>query len=150
MRYAGGMSEYRIEESAVVAAPPRRVWALLADVTTWPEWSEFDAAELEAPGSPDRDGAGAIRRYRLGRRITRERVTAFEPERRLAYELLSGVRVRDYRAEVTLTPVDGGTRVTWRAGFHGVLPGQGAVVRFVLARFIRRLVGSLAAHLAPR
>jgi hypothetical protein len=73
-----------IHATARSGAPPQTVWALLADVETWPQWAAFDAAELEQPGSPDPHGLDAIRRFRRGRHTTRERVTAFEPARRSA------------------------------------------------------------------
>ena len=70
-----------IHATARSAAPPERVWALLADVDTWPLWAALDSAELEHPGHPDAHGVGAVRRFRRGRYTTRERVTVFEPPR---------------------------------------------------------------------
>jgi uncharacterized protein YndB with AHSA1/START domain len=81
----------KIEVSAHSSAPVERVWALLADARGWPEWTPFDAAELEREGSPVADGVGAIRRFTNGKTVTRECVVAFEPPHWLAYQLLSGL-----------------------------------------------------------
>ncbi|GAA3441190.1 SRPBCC family protein [Planomonospora venezuelensis] len=142
------MAEQRIDVAHVSPAPPDRLWALLTDVSTWPEWGPFDTAELESPGSPERDGVGAVRLFRRGSRVTRERVVAFDPGSwHFAYELLEGVPARDHRADVTLEPIPGGgTTIRWRSRFRGRLPGQGPVVRVVLRRFIDDLVKRLAAH----
>src|SRR5687767_2547080 len=99
------MLEVDVEAHAV--APPERVWVLLADVRSWTRWAGFEEAHVEGG-----EGVGEIRRYRRGRVTGRDRVTALEPPRRFAYEFLSGLPLRDYRAEVTLTPAfDAGTHI---------------------------------------
>ena len=98
------MGEPRIDVHAASAAPPERVWVLLADATTWPGWSSFDEAEIERPGDDDPQGVGARRRFRRGRVRSLERIIAFEPPRHVAYALLSGLPSRDHRGDVTLTP----------------------------------------------
>ena len=75
-----------------------------------------------------------------GRQTTVEEVVAFEPpadgHARFAYELRSGLPLRDYHSEVTLETVGGGTRIRWVSTFDGAYPVVGAVVRLALARFI--------------
>jgi Polyketide cyclase / dehydrase and lipid transport len=116
------------------------VWPLLADVRTWPRWAPFDEAEVESG-----EGVGEIRRFRAGRVTTMERVTAMEPPRRYAYEFLSGLPIRDYRAEVTLTPTaEDGTTIRWRSSFRAKLPGTAWLVRRRLAQFIAQTAEGLA------
>ena len=77
---------------------------------------------------------------------SRERVIERVPEQRFGYELLSGLPLRDYRAAVTLTPVEEGTRIRWRSSFVAKVPGTGWIYRLTLGRFIRQVAEGLAAH----
>jgi uncharacterized protein YndB with AHSA1/START domain len=138
------VSRYRITTSTVAAAPIEVVWARVADITTWSEWGQWDETTRTSDGAPDVDGVGARRRFRRGRRVHEEEVVAFEPPRRLAYEVREGLPVRDYHAEVTLEPVGGGTRIRWESAFDGANPIGGAVVHQVLKRFMPETARRLA------
>ncbi len=134
-------------------ATPDLVWALLATTYSWVSWSAFDAAELEQEGESEPEGVGAIRRFRTGSRTTRERVVAYDPPERFSYELLSGLPIRDYRAEVTLRSSDeGGTVIGWESSFRGKFPVPGALVKGRLERFVRETAEALAraAEAPPR
>jgi hypothetical protein len=138
------MGRYVIDEEAVSAAPPAAVWALLADATTWSEWGPWDEAGRDRDGAPTPDGVGAVRRFRRGRTTSIEEVTELDAPFKLGYRLLSGLPVRDYRAEVTLVGEGDGTRIRWRSEFDGRYPLVGALLRPALARFIRDVAGRLA------
>src|SRR4051812_21920226 len=111
------MKSVTIDVRAVSSAAPDDVWALLADVSTWRQWAPFDESTLEEPGADDPNGVGARRRFRRGKRISREEVVAFEPGRHFAYTLQEGLPIHDYRADVTLTPARGGTEIRWHSTF---------------------------------
>jgi uncharacterized protein YndB with AHSA1/START domain len=129
-----------IEVQARSAAPPERVWALLADARSWTRWAGFDEAHVEVG-----QGVGEVRRYRRGRVTGRDRVTNLEPPRRFAYEFLSGLPVRNYRADVTLTPAsDAGTHIRWRSRFAAKIPGTGWLLRRRLRGFLAELAEGLA------
>jgi uncharacterized protein YndB with AHSA1/START domain len=138
------MLEIDVETSS--EAPPEQVWPLLADVRTWPQWAPFDDAEVESG-----QGVGEVRRFRAGRVTTRERVIALDPPRRCAYEFLSGLPIRDYRAEVTLVwAAGGGTAIRWRSSFRAKLPGTGWLIRLRLTRFIAETADGLAREAEKR
>jgi hypothetical protein len=130
-------------------AGPEQVFQVLADAERWTEWTPFSRAELEqrAPG-PDPNGVGALRRFQKGRTTSRERVVAYEPGRRLAYELVTGLPLRDYHSEVALTPAGSGTEITWHSTFRPKVPGTGWIYRLALQKFIGDLVPNLAARAA--
>ncbi|TML43355.1 MAG: SRPBCC family protein [Actinobacteria bacterium] len=138
------MLEIDVEASS--SAAPERVWALLADVGSWPTWAPFDDAQVESG-----QGVGEIRRFRSGRVTSRERVVALEPPRRFAYEFLSGLPIRDYQAEVTLAPTaEAGTAIRWRSSFRAKIPGTGWVLRRNLTKFIAKTAEGLAREAEQR
>jgi uncharacterized protein YndB with AHSA1/START domain len=125
-------------------APVEAVWRRLADVRTWCEWNAFGTSELEREGTPEPDGVGAIRRLGQGPVISREQILEFDPPRHLAYTILSGVPVRDYRADVELTADGDGTLIAWRARFEPKLPGTGPLLRLFLRAALRDTARRLA------
>ncbi|MEU2688574.1 SRPBCC family protein [Streptomyces hygroscopicus] len=133
------------------AAPPDAVWTLLLNPRSWPEWSRIDALETgQSHGlSPDgRDGVGAIRAFRTGKSVTRERITALEPGRRFAYEGVENSNMADYRATVELHELPGGgTRIRWH-GTYLARPGTRWVFQRYLRRFMQTMVTGLAEHAA--
>jgi hypothetical protein len=74
----------------------------------------------------------------------REQIVASEPPTHHAYTTLSGNPVRNYRADVRLTPEGDGTLIRWSATFAPLVPGTGRA----LEAFYRRLIGSFARRLA--
>ncbi len=137
-----GRRSYRVE--AVSDAPVESVWPLLAEARTWKEWTFLTGSELEHEGSPVPDGVGAVRRFTRFGMGSREEVLAWDPPTHLSYAVLSGFPVRNYRAEVTLSPDAGGTRILWTATFDELVPGTARLTEVIL----RRLIGGFASGLA--
>jgi hypothetical protein len=132
----------RVKRIDVVVESPAEagaVYDLLVDGASWPRWSKFDSFELERPGEGGGDGSlGAIRVFRMGRRITsREELVELVPGRRYSYAYLSGLPILDYRADVDLTPSAAGTTIHWHSTFRPRYVGTGWLYRLVLQRFIR-------------
>ena len=142
------MTKQQIDEQAWSPASPQTVYALLAEGATWPTWSGIDSFELREPGDVGGESLNAVRVFRTGRTTSVERLVELVPGRRLSYSLLEGLPLRDYRADVDLTPVDAGTMIRWRSTFAAKRPGTGWLYRLVLSRFIRRAVRGLAEHAA--
>jgi uncharacterized protein YndB with AHSA1/START domain len=134
-----------IEHERTTSAPPETVFRLLVDGSTWPDWSPLGSFELVEPGDGSPEGVGAVRIFRTGRHSTRERVVEVQPTTRFSYELVSGMAIRDYRAEVTLWATEGGTVIRWRSTFRAKVPGTGAIYQKALGSFIGKTVDGLAA-----
>jgi hypothetical protein len=75
---------------------------------------------------------------------SREEIVAYDPPHHLAYTILSGLPVRDYRADVRLEPDGAGTRIVWGGTFVPKLPGTSAVLRL----FLVTTIGSFSRRLA--
>jgi polyketide cyclase/dehydrase/lipid transport protein len=133
-----------IDRNAVSGADPAAVWGLLADGSTWPEWSPIGAFELLEPGDGTPEGLGALRLFTTGGVKSRERVVERRPGEVFSYVLESGLAVRDYEAVVTLTPSGPGTAINWHATFRAKVPGSGWLYRRQLGAFIGRTVDGLA------
>ena len=137
-----GVRSYRVE--ATTRAPVDVVWPLIGEARHWQEWSFLTASGLEHQASPVPDGVGAVRkftRYGVG---SREEVVAWDPPGHLAYRILSGFPVRNYRADVTLTPDGTGTRIEWAGTYDPKWPGTGGFLASFLGIMMRRFARDLA------
>lgn len=143
------MGRLHVEAERAARATPRAVWALVSDAGRYPEWGPWSAAGYQRPGDDSPHGAGAVRWLRSARRAylryptTIEKVLEAEEERRLVYTVIGGLPVRNYRAEVALTPVADGTRVRWAATWDATLAGR--VVQRGLRAYYPQIVADLAA-----
>jgi hypothetical protein len=138
------MTSYQV--TAASSTPPERVFDLLADAAGWSRWAGPMVVRSwwELEGEPAPGGVGAIRRLGLGALSSREQIVEYDAPHRLAYTWLTSFPVRDYRAEVRLSPADGGTGISWRGKFRPAFPGGGPVMR----RFFLATVGGFARRLA--
>jgi hypothetical protein len=134
--------QLRVEAHGVARAPASTVWHLVSDATSYPAWGPWQDAGYRQPGDATRDGAGAIRWFRYGRTITVEEVLTAERDRMISYTVVGGLPVRNYLAEVTLTQVEGGTRIDWSARMDRTIRGR--IVHRTLVRLypeiMRRLI----------
>lgn len=137
-----------LQVAAASAAPPERVFALLAAGDRWQEWAGpfVPRSRWEVPGEPV-GSVGAVRRLGIGPLRSLERVTELDPPHRLSYVVDSPAPYRRYRSTVTLDRLPGGgTAITWRSSFEPVVPGTGPVLHWLL----RAVVASFARNLARR
>jgi hypothetical protein len=129
-----------IEAVATTSGPRAVVWELLADASTWTRWGSWSKVEVEG-GGPQGPGAARIlvkTPFRL-----RERITEWVPGERMGYELVEGMRVRGYRAMVTLEEqATGGTVVRWRAAYDRAGPLTALILRLAVRDACRRLAGA--------
>ena len=137
------MAQLRVEAEGVAQAAPEAVWELVANADRYSEWGPWSASGYENLGAQAPDGAGVIRWMRYGRTTTVEKVLESERARRLVYTVVKGIPVRNYRAEVTLSPVGEGTHIRWTASWDRTLPGR--VVHRTLRGLYPDIVGRLIA-----
>ena len=137
------MAQLRVEAEGVAQVAPEVVWELVSNADSYSQWGPWSASGYENLGAQAPDGAGVIRWMRYGRTTTVEKVLASEPARRLVYTVVKGIPVRNYRAEVTLTPAGEGTHIRWTASWDRTLPGR--VVHSRLRTIYPDVVGPLIA-----
>ena len=140
------MRRQQVEGRAQTTASPEAVYLLLRDGASWPSWSPIDSFELERPGDDEPEGVGAIRVFRTGRYTMREQIVELVPQRRFSYALLSGLALRDYRADVDLEPAAAGTAIRWHSSFAAKAPGTGWLYRRQLAKLMEQFAQGLADH----
>jgi hypothetical protein len=128
---------YQFEASARSTARADAIWPLLGDASRWKEWAWMTRTYLLREGDPPPDGVGALRRFAFGPGGSQEEVVAWDPPRHLGYVAVRGLPARHYRADVHLDDDPSGTVVTWRCSVEPLVPGTGAVLRFVLRRMVR-------------
>jgi uncharacterized protein YndB with AHSA1/START domain len=142
------MSKLHVEAEQTAQASPQTVWALVSDATTYPQWGPWQKAEYSSPGDSSPHGEGAVywlrssHRYGLRYPVSVERILDVEEGRSLAYTVVKGVPVRNYRAEITLTPAAGGTHIRWAADWDRTLAGR------LVHRSLRVLYPQVVAGLA--
>ena len=144
------MSLKYINVRVSTTAPPGAIYELLRDGATWPTWSPLGSFELARPGEDEPEGVGAVRVFRTGRVTSTERVAELVRDKRFGYELVSGLAIRDYRADVDLHTDSGVTTIHWHSSFRPKLLGTGWLYRRSLSRFIERCAHGLAKAAAGR
>jgi hypothetical protein len=66
------MRRHGVSVTAKTSAPRSAVYRLLADGTSWPQWSPIDRVEWKRAGHPPPEGVGAIRVHNFsGEQTTR-------------------------------------------------------------------------------
>ena len=124
------MDQLHTEAEQTTRATPEAIWALVSDATRYPEWGPWSAGGYRRAGDTSPRGPGAIQWLRSSRRAylrhvtTIEKILEAEEGRHLAYTVIGGIPVRNYRADVTLTPVAEGTHVRWAATWDSTLAGR--------------------------
>lgn len=136
--------------TATSTAPPEVVYELLLDPTTWTAWSTMHEVRLEVPGRDEPYGVGSVRALDRGRVHGLDEVVELVPGKRFGYRHVRGLPVRDYRADVDLEPIAGGTRITWSATFRPRYVGTGWILRSGVRRLLAAMTTGLAEHAATR
>jgi uncharacterized protein YndB with AHSA1/START domain len=138
------MSQFSVQAEGTTQAGPEVVWTLVANANTYSWWGPWNDGGYRPPAEGP-SHVGSVQWFRYGRRTTSvERVLDVDKPRHLAYKVVSGLPVKNYRAEVTLTPTSsGGTTVRWAASWDKTL--MGSMVRRKLAQLYPDIVAALVA-----
>ncbi|MGH3812695.1 MAG: SRPBCC family protein [Pseudonocardiaceae bacterium] len=138
------MRRQHVDVEVHTPADAATVYALLRDGASWPIWSPIESFELERAGADEPEGIGAIRIFCKGRVTGRDEIAELIPDRRFSYRHLSGLPVRDYRADVDLEPDEGGTRIRWHTSFLPHSRSTGWLWRWGVRRLISQSAWGLA------
>lgn len=123
-----------------IDASPQRVWEVISDHEGMSRWGGIRESRLLQKGSPDPNGAGAVRVLRAPGQEIHERITAWEPPRRYEYTLLRGAPVRDHHGSLEIVEEGGGARVVWRTAFNPRIPGTGWLMKKALGLGLKRML----------
>ena len=141
------MGQLQVSAEQTARAAPGAIWELISDATQYPQWGPWSAGGYQHYGDTSPHGAGAVQWLRSSRRFGLRHVTSVEKileadeGRRLVYTVIGGLPVRNYRAEVTLTPADDGTRIRWAAAWDATMAGR--LVWRALRPFYPRMLADL-------
>jgi uncharacterized protein YndB with AHSA1/START domain len=117
--FGGGLllsPKYHIERSVVVAAPPAKAYALVADPHRWKEWTVWNrrdpAMAIEYFGAASGAGSGwAWKSTSEG--DGKMTLTAAEPDQRVAYDLFFPEFNSTSTGDLRFVAEGSGTRVSW-------------------------------------
>jgi deazaflavin-dependent oxidoreductase (nitroreductase family) len=134
---------------ADVAAPREKVFAALADPTTWPRW--FPGVRSARYGSPPPYGVGTIREADVSGTRWVEEMIAWDTGRRWAYTVTSA-SAPVATAQVESFELDdraAGTRVRWTLALEPrlLMSSTGPIAPLVMGRLFRRAMRNLAIEL---
>jgi len=136
------MAKQEFEVQVRSSAQPGELFAIVADGSRWPSCTPIGSFALEQPETTER--VGAVRIFKTGPMASRERIVECEPPSHFAYVLVGGLPVRDYRSDIDLVAVDGGTSLRWRSTFWPKIPGTGWLFRFFLKTALQRCAQGIA------
>ena len=129
-----------IEAVATTSGSREDVWALMADASAWAQWGSWSEVEVEGGGA---QSLGTVRVLVRRPFRTRERITEWVPGERLGYEVVGGLRVRGYRATVTLEDAPGGgTTIRWRSTYEHAGPFTALLLRTAVKDSCKRLANA--------
>ena len=109
---------FRVERSVMINAPAAKIYPLVADFHNFPSWSPFEKLDpaMKRTHSGAASGKGAVYEWDGNGQAGQGRmeITAVEPPNKVLIALDFSKPFEAHNVtQYTLTPVDGGTRVTW-------------------------------------
>lgn len=141
-----------VSRSRTIAASPESIWAVLADFGSLSSWAEGIDHSCVINTGEDTDPIGMTRRVQVGRDTLVETITAFAPQRLLAYDISGLPPMLSASNRWNLSPGDQGRTTVTLTSTVGIQPRPlRPIVERVVARLIAKrsapLLNSLATHL---
>ncbi|MUL47317.1 SRPBCC family protein [Mycobacterium sp. CBMA293] len=132
--------------TATVARPIDVVWATLTDHEGMANWGPGMSVTIDEPGSPDRNGLGAVRRISAPGPAPAivEEVVTFDAPNVFGYKARSGVPFPGYSGEVRLTSEGTGTRIDYTLNSSASFPPVKLALAAVNQVLLRLLVKAAA------
>lgn len=126
---------FAVESVVDIRRPVPEVFEFIADMTNAPSWQADLHRVQRVPPGPMRVGSEHVFERRFAGRVlqSRNRITAFHPPSRFAFEIPEGWI--SGRAAYEMTPISGGCRVTCRMEFRASGPGR--ILEPLFARVLR-------------
>jgi len=140
----------KVSASAQSTASAEAVFAVLANGETWPQWTPIKTYALHTPGVDGGESVGAIRQWNSGVMMNLEQIVEMQAPTKFAYTLIQSklVKVKDYRADVDITPTATGCIVTWNSQFRPKLVGTGWFWKLALSKLGKQLAAGVATFAA--
>ncbi len=111
-------SEFRVERSTLVAAPPETTFAQVNEFHNWPSWSPWAKMDpsMETTFSEMSAGTGATYAWKGNSKVGEGSMTITE-SRPASYIAIDLAFLKPFKAtnltEFTFKPIHGGTQLTW-------------------------------------
>ena len=115
----GGMllsPQFSVSRSTIIAAPPAKVYALVADPRRWKDWTVWNRRDpqMAMSYSGAASGAGAVWEWQSASEGNgRMSFTETVADRRVAYSLYFPDMGTTSTGALVMAPEGGGTRITW-------------------------------------
>ncbi len=138
MRDHDAVIDFRVTRTSTASA--EALFDTLTDHASYKDMTPLRTSVLERPGDTEPNGVGARRRIGVVGPTQVEEVTVFVRPSRFAYQLISGLPVRDHVGTVELTTLPEGTRIDYHVRSRPILPGLGLVLGPVLKAGIAGLL----------
>jgi uncharacterized protein YndB with AHSA1/START domain len=132
----------KIEASVMIDRPVEEVWKFVADLSNAPlrhSGARSDVREFRQT-SPGPFGVGATLSFKRGRWAFLERVTEYEPNRKLVYEFISPGFMKGTTQSLSLETFEGKTRL--KEAWDNKLSGFYRLLGPYATRSLRRDVGA--------
>jgi carbon monoxide dehydrogenase subunit G len=142
------MHEIRMQRR--FAAPPAEVFAAVTDHERMSDWIHGARVTLDKPGSPSRNGVGAVRRIAARGLTIREEVVRFEEPTAMDYRVIAGAPLRNHLGGIRLRPDGSGTVLDYTIRFEVPWYLGGPLLGAIVARTLKTEIDKGLAALAAR